>query len=235
MPDAPHPRRAVLAAVMAGAADDQAAHGVAHQQDLPDPARPRRRQLVEQPGQVAAVVGHVPAGVVTDIDRRVAEFRLQPAAVRLGPARLPEPGVLRLGQAMEEDGQPRRGVTERVPQLLRRQPTSLPPARTAMRMASGARSGPSRSPVTAFSTASTAPPPGLARGAGLADGAHQRRGLAAECARRRARAADRPVGAPRDESWMSRTGALTGPIEPKARPPMAWCTCSMRDTSPANA
>ena len=67
-----------------------------------------------------AAVGHVPAGVVTDIDRRVAEFRLQPVAVRLGPARLPEPGVLRLGQAVQEDGQLRRGVTERVPYLLGR-------------------------------------------------------------------------------------------------------------------
>ena len=69
---------------MAGGADDQAAHGVAHQQDLPYLAGPRRRQLVKQPGQLAAVVGHVPAGVVTDVYRRVAELRLQPAAVRLG-------------------------------------------------------------------------------------------------------------------------------------------------------
>ena len=82
--------------------------------------RPRRRQLVKQPGQVVAAVGHVPACVVTDIDRCIAEFRLQPAAVGLGPARLPEPGVLRLGQAMQEDGQLRRGVTERIPYLLGR-------------------------------------------------------------------------------------------------------------------
>src|SRR5208337_498342 len=118
MPDVSHPWCAVLAGVMAGGADDQAAHGVAHQEDLLYLARPRRRELVKQPGELTAVVGHVPAGVVTDVDRRVAELRLQPAAVRLGPARLPEPGVLRLDQAVNEKGQLRRGVTERVPHLL---------------------------------------------------------------------------------------------------------------------
>ena len=157
MPDVPHPWCAVLAAVVAGGTDDQAAHGVAHQQDLPYLAWPRSRQPVEQPGQLAAVVGHVPAGVVADVDRRIAELCLQPAAVRRGPARLPEPGVLRLDQAVNEDGQLGRGLTERVPHLLGRQLDIV--AGCAHRHADGQWSqlGPSRSPVTAFSAASAAP------------------------------------------------------------------------------
>src|SRR5271166_632248 len=108
--------------------------------------------------------------------------------------------------------------------------TSLPPARTAMRMASGASSGPSRSPVTAFSTPSTAPLAEDWPAAPSSDAPSPPSTPATDAALPTARWA--PCAT---KSWMTRTGAPTGPIEPNARPPMTWCTRSMRDTSPANA
>src|ERR1019366_7228307 len=60
----PRPRHRLLRPVVTSAANDQAAHGVAYQQDLLHLRWPRSGQAVEQASQVLAVIRHVPACAV---------------------------------------------------------------------------------------------------------------------------------------------------------------------------
>jgi hypothetical protein len=112
MADMSSPGGAGFLAVVAGAADDQAAHGVTRQQDLIHRHRPGRHQAIQQASQVVTAGGYVPAGVVPHVDRGVAEFCLQAAAVRDRLTRLPLPGVFCLGEPVDEDREPGRSVRE---------------------------------------------------------------------------------------------------------------------------
>jgi hypothetical protein len=69
----------------------------------------------------------------------------------------------------------------------------------------------------------------------LAVGAKDRPGLAAHRPRRQPGTPHREVSAPRHEVMDKPDRCARRPDRGKARPAMTWCTCSMRDTSPANA
>ena len=196
MPDMIDPGGAGFPAVVAGAADDQAAHRVTHQQDRVHRHRPGRHQASQQASQVVAAVGYVTAGVVPHVDRGAAEFCLQAAAVgdRLG--RPPTPGVLCLSQPVDEDLEPGRGVREGGGDLLSGQ-ADIGSA-CSHRHADGQRPQVGAQPVTSDrvqhgerQVASRLP------AGGLAAGAKDEPGLPAHRRRRHASTPDREVGATR--------------------------------------
>jgi hypothetical protein len=76
-----YPRHARGLAVVAGAADHQPSHRMTDEDDLFTVERPGGDEIADQPGQVLAVVGDVPAAVVPDIHAGVTQVRGQPRPV----------------------------------------------------------------------------------------------------------------------------------------------------------
>jgi hypothetical protein len=101
-------RRAV--AVVAGPADDQAAHAVAEQRDLAHAHGPDAHELLQQAGQLTTVARDVAAGVVPHVHRGDAPVSRQQVAVGHGVAAAEAPHGFVRHEAVDEDAQPGRGT-----------------------------------------------------------------------------------------------------------------------------
>ncbi len=93
------PAQALCFGLVAGAACHQAAHAVAHDRQFVQRHRPGLQQLLQQRGELAAVVGHVPAAVVVQVQRCAVQRLRQGLAVVVAAAR-PLPVVH--AQAMQQ-------------------------------------------------------------------------------------------------------------------------------------
>ena len=118
-----YPRVAPLLCIVAGAASNQTTHRMTDQDQLGDGDGPGGGDIVEQTGEMPAVLGDVETGVVAQVDRGVPEVVGEPrtigglgaAAVAIG---VQPPRLLGFAQAVNENrhfrGRLREGDLERV-------------------------------------------------------------------------------------------------------------------------
>ena len=109
------PRMALRLGDEAGAAGDEAAHAVADDDELLDFRRPGGDQRLQRLGEGAAVDRDVQAGIVGEIDRRIAEVAGERRAMIVVLAR---PLQVAHAEPVQEDGELARRLGERLGERL---------------------------------------------------------------------------------------------------------------------